>query len=85
MIRSFQSWNGSCRVFDLDRTQPGILAGRLVEMSMNTNISGIVHTLVFSPLAAVRMHTRKKSTIRIKIKIMKMIKSAMKIKSRIKW
>ena len=31
------------RVLDLDHVEPGVLAGRLIEMSVNANIAGIAH------------------------------------------
>ena len=76
----------SSRIFDLDGAQPGILAGRLVKVSMNANIARIAHTLkLFSigPGADDRSLDPKTSKIKRKITIMKKIKSTMKIKSKI--
>jgi hypothetical protein len=49
-------------VFDLDRTQPRILTGRLVEVSVNANIARIAHALKFfsidSGMAPTPLHGR---------------------------
>jgi hypothetical protein len=72
-------------VFDLDSTQPGILAGRLVEVSVNANISRIAHTLKFFSIgwgdgAVANPWKRSKSRMKITNRIK--IKSTMKIKSK---